>query len=50
MKIEAGLGTIFEEFFLQLLGCTKQFVQQAVGMIFEVMHFLGGSYNSTDLG
>jgi hypothetical protein len=46
-EIEAGLDTVFEEFLL-LLARTEQFVQQAVGTVFEVQ-FLGGPYNSTDL-
>jgi hypothetical protein len=47
-EIEARLGTIFDEFFL-LLGHTEHSVQWVVGMIFEVLQLLGGSYSSMDL-
>jgi hypothetical protein len=47
-KMEARLGTVFKEFLL-LSGRTEQSIQQVVVTIFEVLQFLGGSYNNTDL-
>jgi hypothetical protein len=37
------------EEFLLLLDHTEHSVHQVVGMVFEVIEFMGGSYNSTNL-